>query len=768
MFDIFSVMWYNPGSTCSGDMYKNVGSGQAPLFIRAAPTALGSLTIWKGDVMNLINNICILTIITVTLAGIYMIVQYRGLLKLSEGTAEMSNLAARIRSGSKVFTKRMFKYVLIAAAVLLIVISFAVERWAGLTFGLGVVFTTISILVGMSVATYTNVRATAAAKAGVEDPNGTEEKALAKTVNVTIKGSQICGIIVHSSSMLGLSLIVIGSLLFSGIECFAPSGKTNVIPIVARLTSYSLGWSLVAMFSRVAGGIFTKAADIGADLIGKVFMHFDEDDPRNPAVIADQVGDNVNDIEGNQADLGESFTAAPVTTIVTAAVLYGSDLNDTALLSAAVVYPFVLALGGLISSIVGLFYASHVKESKDPGKQLNASMYIAVVGTLASAFVGSYFLFGRTNLAPADFRFGWLSLFVSTLIGIAAGVAVGFIASYYTDINSKWAERVAEMANNGSALCISMAIAGGLISCFFEIAVVAIGVYAASAIAGPYGRAVMALGMLSFIAQPIAADAFGPVSDNAGGIAEYCCKSDHRIRQITDKNDAKGNSTAAVGKGFAISGAAAVVLTQLNTYKMAYGGLYIDISSDAPNLGGQLGSGLMAMFCGLLALFTIRAARKMADEVKRQFAIKEVAEGLREPDAGACIDISTSNGLKYMIIPVVINLGATILLGFIFGPECLGGAQAATLYVGLPFAILFSNAGGLADNAKKRFEAGLVPGFEPGTEKYDKAHDAAVQADTVGDWMKDVVAVSIDIFMKIMGTTALMLAPLFAAYHILP
>lgn len=718
--------------------------------------------------MTLINNICYFTIGIVTLAGIYMIVQYRGLLKLPEGTAEMSLLAARIRSGSKVFTKKMFKYVLIVAAILALVLSFIVEHWAGLTFVVGVILTTISIIVGMSVATYTNVRATAAAKAGIEDPNGTEGKALAKTVNVTLKGSQICGIIVHSSSMLGLSIIVLLSLLLGGVECFTPSGKADVIPIVARLTSYSLGWSLVAMFSRVAGGIFTKAADIGADLIGKVFMHFDEDDPRNPAVIADQVGDNVNDIEGNQADLGESFTAAPVTTIVTAAALYGRDLNDTALLSAAVAYPFVLALGGLISSIIGLFYASHVKESKDPGKQLNASMIIAVVGTLVASLAGSYLLFGRTNLAPADFKFGWLALFVSTLIGIGAGVLVGFIASYYTDINSKWAERVADTAKNGAALCISMSMAGGLISCFFEIAVVAVGVYAASAIAGPYGRAIMALGMLSFIAQPIAADAFGPISDNAGGIAEYCCKDDHRIRKITDKNDAKGNSTAAVGKGFAISGAAAVVLTQLSTYRMAYGGLYIDISSDSPMLGAQLGSGLMAMFCGLLALFTILAAGKMADEVKRQFAIKEVAEGLREPDADACINISTSNGLKYMIIPVAINLGATVLLGFIFGPECLGGAQAGTLLVGLPLAILFSNAGGLADNAKKRFEAGLVIGFEPGTVEYDKAHDAAVQGDTVGDWMKDVVAVSVDIFMKIMGTTALMLAPLFAAYHILP
>lgn len=718
--------------------------------------------------MTLVNQICVLTIVVVTLAGVYMILQYRGLLKLPEGTAEMSLLAARIRFGSKVFTRKMFKYIFIVAAIFTLIITLVLERWSGVTFAGAVFFTTVACLVGMSVATYTNVRATAAAKEGVEDPNGSERKTLAKTVNVTLKGSQICGIIVHSSAALGLSLTMLFSLLFNGMDCFMPTGKANVIPIITRLTAYSLGWSLVAMFARVAGGIFTKAADIGADLIGKVFMHFDEDDPKNPAVIADQVGDNVNDIEGNQADLGESFTAAPVTAIVTAVAMYGRDLNDTTLLAATIAFPFILVLGGLISSIIGLFFASHVKESKDPGVQLNISMYIAVAGSLISSLAGAYFIFGRNNIVSPDFKLGWISLFLTAVIGIASGVAVGFIASYFTDLESKWAKRVADMAKNGAALCISMAMAGGLISCFFEISVVAIGVYAASTIAGPYGRAIMALGMLCFISQPIAADAFGPISDNAGGIAEYCFKNEPAIRRITDKNDAKGNATAAQGKGFAISGAAAVVLSQLNTFKVAYGGLYIDISSDAPMMGGQVASGLMALFCGLLAYFTLMAAGKMADEVKKQLSIKEVVSGEREPDAGACIDISTANGLKYMVIPVAVIFGATLIIGFMFGNECLGGAQAGNMYVGLPLAIFFSNAGGLADNAKKRFEAGLVLGFEPGTAGYDRAHDAAVQGDTIGDWMKDVVAVSIDINMKIMGTTALMLAPLFAAYHILP
>lgn len=717
--------------------------------------------------MTLVNQICVLTIVVVTLAGVYMILQYRGLLKLPEGTAEMSLLAARIRSGSKVFTKKIFSIILIVAAVLCLVMTFAIEHFAGVCFAVGVVLVTIAVLVGMSVATYTNVRATAAAKAAVEDPNVDEEAACARTVNVTIKGSQICGIIVHSASLFGLALVVGGSLLFQGTECFQPAGKAGIIPIVARLTAYSLGWSLVAMFSRVAGGIFTKAADMGADLIGKVFMHFDEDDPRNPAVIADQVGDNVNDIEGNQADLGESFTATPVTTIVTAVTMYASKGNG-ALLAVAVAYPFILALGGLISSIIGLMYASHARKSKNPGRQINASMHIAVIGTLATSLVGSYYLFGKNNLAPEDFTLGWSSLFWATLAGIAAGVIVGLIAQHYTDLESKWAKKVSLVAKNGPALCCSMSQAAGWISCFFEIAVVATCSYAASVIAGPYGRAAMALGMLSFVAQPIAADAFGPISDNAGGIAECCCQDQPGVRRITDKNDAFGNSSAAVGKGFAISSAAAVVLSQITTYRMAYGGTTLDISKDVVMYGGFLGIGLMTLFCGLLIVFTLNAADKMADECRNQLLHEDVKKGLREPDSNKCILISTVNGLKYMSIPVAIVVGATLIIGFMFGAECLGGTQVGVLYVGLPLAIFFSNAGGLADNAKKRFEAGLVAGFEPGTEEYIRAHDAAVQGDTMGDWMKDVVAVSIDIFMKIMGTIALMLAPLFAAYHILP
>ena len=425
--------------------------------------------------MTLVNNVCLLVIVVTTLAGIYIAIQFNGLRRLSEGTEAMSKLAARIRSGSNVFNKTIFRVILIVAVIIAGLIGFIVEPWAGAWFIAAVLFTTISILVGNSVATYTNVRATAAARQSVLDGVG-EEEGCARTVNVTIKGSQICGIIVHSSGALGLALVV----LISGFAAFfIPEGKL-VVPISARLTAYSLGWSLVALFCRVAGGLFTKAADMGADLIGKVFMHFKEDDPRNPAVLADLVGDNVNDIDGNQADLGESFVATPVAVIITAVSMYGGNMDDTAMLSVAVAYPFILILGGLISSIIGLFIASHAKKSKNPGVQLNTSLYIAVAGTMMTSLLGSYFLFGRTGLVPAEFRFGWISLFFSAFAGIGAGVVVGLIAQHFTDLDSVWAKRVAKMAQNGAALCCSEAQAAGFISCFFEILVVMGCSYAAS------------------------------------------------------------------------------------------------------------------------------------------------------------------------------------------------------------------------------------------------------------------------------------------------
>jgi len=720
--------------------------------------------------MKGVDNTVILNIVSYSIIGIvavvlvYIFFQYRGVRGLSEGNSAMSKLADRIRGGSKVFTSSIYKRIIPVSVLIALILSLFVEKFAGLAFLGGMAFTTISVIVGMSVATYTNVRAAATALRNI---NEDEDVACARTVNTTIKGSQICGLIVHASSLLGLALVI----LLTGVNPEATgqgiiATQATSIPILARLTAYSLGWSVIAMFCRVPGGIFTKAADMGADLIGKVFMHFEEDDPRNPAVLADLVGDNVNDVDGNQADLGESFTATPVTAIVTAVNMYGL-IGNPEMLTFTATYPLILALGGLISSLIGLFCASHIKRSKNPGAQINVSMYIAAIGSLAASLIAAYFMFGANNMIPTEFKLGWISPFLSATCGIISGVGIGFVAQHFTDLNSKWCIRAAEKAKQGSALYVSFANAVGWISCFFEIVIVAVCSWGAWQIAGPYGQAIMALGMLSFVAQPISADAFGPISDNAGGIAESCSLPE-KVRVITDKNDAYGNSSAAVGKGFAIGSAAAVILSQISAFMMAAGEESLNLLDGNVMLGLLLGGGLIATFCGILAKYTLDAADEMAAECRKQLLDPEVASGQKEPNSKECIRIATENALKKMIVPVLIAIGATLVIGFIFGPKTLGGTLAGTMAVGLPLAIYFSNAGGLADNGKKRYEANLVPGFEKWVkEKYLPAHDAATIGDTMGDWMKDVVATAIDIFMKIMGTIGIMLATQFATYYLI-
>ena len=713
--------------------------------------------------MSLLSPIYYVSLIAIAFVAVYIIREYKGVKALSEGPPEwgMSELAGRIRKGSQVFIKSIFKVIIPVAIGIAILLSLFVESFSGLAFLAGLVCTSISVIVGMSVGTYTNVRAAATALANIDEE---ENVATTNTVNTTIKGGKICGLIVHASSVFALIII----MMLTGTETIA-SGRgivstAFVIPVATRITAYSLGWSIVAMFCRVPGGIFTKAADIGADLIGKVVNHFKEDDPKNPAVIADQVGDNVNDIAANEADLGESFTATPVTAIVTAINAYGL-IGNRNLLTVTIAFPLIMAVAGLISSLIGLVYASNVKNSKSPKSQLNTSMLIAAGGAVVASFIASLLLFGNASSLPAEFKLGWGSPFVSTVCGIVAGVAIGFIAQHFTDLESKWCIWATEKAKQGSALYASFAQAAGWISCFPEISVVAVLSWVAWLLGGPYGQAVMALGMLCFVAQPISADAFGPISDNAGGIAEGCHLPE-KVRIITDKNDATGNETAAVGKGFAIGSCGAVVLSQISTFMHAGGETILDLLNGHVMLGLLLGAGLMGTFCGLLAKYTLDAADEMAAECRKQLNDKDVKAGKKAPDYKACIRIATESGLRKMIAPVAIAVGATVLLGFTFGIKTLGGFMSGLVPVGLVGAVYFSNAGGLADNGKKRFEAALVKGYEPGTEFYNDAHDAATIGDTIGDWMKDVVAVCIDIFMKIVGILGIMLAPIFAQYNL--
>lgn len=734
---------------------------------------------------DIIRYVCWAAFLVVAVAFCYMYSQYRRVKKyrFEEATSPMQELAAKIRDGAKEFVKTLYKWIIIAGIVLFVVLIIVMGIDVGLLFLLGLTLTAIAELIGMSIATLANVRTAATAyefrdlplESEVENDPSYDEKAKlenrkanaaanAKINNAAITASQICGIAVMAAGILGFAFIV---LITPWSGFFAQPGKTAIL-IVKRVTGYSLGWSVMAMFARVPGGIFTKAADIGADLIGKVLMHFKEDDARNPAVLADFIGDNVNDIKGNMADLGESFVATPVTAIIAAAVTFGNPESEAAL-TAAVAFPFFLMVAGLVGSIVGLFYASHARKSDHPEKQINASLFISAGFAMAGGLVGSVVLFKGAAI-PSVFKYGSATGFICDVLGIASGVIVGFVAKYFTDLKSKMVANISQRAKQGNALAIVEAQVVGWISVPFEVIVVAFASYVAGRIGDVYGTAIMAAGMLSFIAQPISADAFGPIADNAGGIVESCECGD-RTRSRTDVIDAFGNSSAAVGKGFAICSAAAVVLTQIKTFSAAAGISNVDLLNGEVQLGVLIGGALMAFFCGLLWKYTNEAANEMAAEVRKQLEKPEVISGKAEPDSKACIKIATNDAVKRTVTPVAIVIVETVFVGFVFGPHAMAGCLEGTSLVGIILAIYFSNAGGAADNSKKRYEAGLetdpASNFMPGTAEFEAAHDATVACDTVGDGQKDVVAVSCDIFMKIMGTLATMLAPMFSQYALL-
>ena len=734
---------------------------------------------------DIIRYVCWAAFLVAIVAFVYMYTQYRRVknFKFAIGTEPMQELAAKIRNGAKRFVEALYKWIVVAGLVLFLILIFVMGIDVALLFLFGLTITAIAELIGMSIATLANVRTAATAyefrdlplESEVANDESYDDKAKAeiakanaeanaKINNTAITASQICGLAVMTAGIIGVAFVV---LITPWSGFFAQPGKTAIL-IVKRVTGHSLGWSIMAMFARVPGGIFTKAADEGADLIGKVFMHFKEDDARNPAVLADFIGDNVNDIKGNMADLGESFVATPVTAIIAAVVTFGNPENE-AVLTAAVAFPFILMIAGLIGSIVGLFYASHARKSKNPERQINASLFIAAGFAMVGGLVGSMYLF-KGSAVPGVFKYGAVTGFICDVLGIAAGVVVGFVSKYFTDLKSRMVAGISQRAKQSNALAIVEAQVVGWISVPFEVIIVAIAAYVAGRVGDTYGSSIMAAGLLSFIAQPIAADAFGPIADNAGGIVESC-DCGHRTRSRTDIIDAFGNSSAAVGKAFAICSAAAVVLTQIKTFSAAAGIANVNLLNGDVQLGNLIGGALMAFFCGLLWKYTNEAANEMAAECKKQFARPEVVNGQEEPDSEACVTIATNDAVKRTITPVVVVIAETLLIGFIFGPYAMAGCLQGTSLVGIILAIYFSNAGGAADNAKKRYEAGLEnikeENFMPGTEEFEAAHDATVACDTVGDGQKDVVAVSCDIFMKIMGTLATMMAPMFSQYALL-
>ncbi len=698
----------------------------------------------------------------VLLAIAYVFWNYFQIKKLGEGNEEMVELAAIIRSGANTFIKTEYKTVGIVVAVIAIILSLFVEKTAGITFIVGALMSSFVCVIGMRSATYANVRTSNRAM---------ETKSIGETVKVALQGGSISGLSVQAFGMLGLLII-----LFVWKIDAADKGEGFLTAIdgvngsLMRISTYSLGCSLVAMFNRVAGGNYTKAADISSDILGKVRNDLPEDDSRIPNTIADFIGDNVNDIAGNCSDLLESFVATMAATIMIAVSIFNTPESGLTaeLLESAHLYPILLAGVGLLGCLLGLGYAQFKKMSDDPSKELNLATWISAGATLVLGFFAALILFGGKGSVEATktlgFKIGFVSPWICSVMGILSGVLIGIITEYYTSTDYKPTQKLAEMATEGEAFIITKGDAIGSRSCLLPILLIGISLFASGAICGTYGIAVASLGMLAFVGATVSIDAFGPIADNAGGISE-ACHLPEEVREITDKLDAVGNTTAAIGKGFAIGSAAFATVSLIVAYVENcnfgdFSKIALDFADYVVVAGGIIGGALVEYFSALLTDNTIEAARKMADEGDKILTAKPGVldennpEKLTTEDYNSMIKLATSEALGYMLLPSVMALLIPIVGGFIFGVKFVGGLLVGATVVAIPRAIFMGNSGGAFDNAKKYIEGGNIAGHGKGSA----AHKASVAGDTVGDTRKDVVGVALDIFIKTMSTVANTLA----------
>lgn len=697
----------------------------------------------------------ILGVVVLSLA--YVAFNYLRIRALPEGTEEMSEMAGIIRSGAETFLKTEFKTIAIVVVVVAAVFGLFVEKTSGITFIIGAAMSSAVCVLGMRSATYANVRTANKAR---------ETLSIGETVKVALCGGSISGLSVQAFGMLGLTLILliwgidlhaVGTGLIANLECN---------PSIMRITTYSLGCSIVAMFNRVAGGNYTKAADISSDILAKLRHDMPEDDSRVPNVIADFIGDNVNDIAGNCSDLLESFVATMAAAIMIAVTIYNNalfnaDLSITeATFEATCRFPIVLACVGLLGCLFGLGLAAVRKMGDNPSRELDLATWVSAGMTIALSLIAAYIIFKDLPLY-AEFRFGWITPWISSVLGIVSGIAIGSITEYYTSTDFKPTRELAELATEGEAFVITKGDAIGSRSCLLPVLVIGIALFVSGKLCGTYGIALSALGMLAFVGATVSIDAFGPIADNAGGLAESC-HLDANVRVITDKLDAVGNTTAAIGKGFAIGSAAFATVSLIVAYVGNYTALgaepILNMASFVVVSGGIIGGALIEYFSALLTDNTIESARLMADEGDRQLSVPGVLEGKVKPDYNRCIEMAAKQALRKMLLPSVLALMIPIVGGFLFGVEFVGGILIGATVVAIPRAIFMGNSGGAFDNAKKYIESGSLEGHGKGSA----AHKASVTGDTVGDTRKDVVGVALDIFIKTMSTVANTFCSVFA------
>ncbi len=622
------------------------------------------------------------------------------------GTDKMKEIAAAIADGAKAFLMAEYKILIIFVVVLFVVIGAGSGSWmTAVCFLMGGLFSTAAGYFGMNVATKANVRTANAARTS----------GMNKALSVAFSGGAVMGMCVAGLGVLGCGIVYI------------------VTRNVDVLSGFSMGASSIALFARVGGGIYTKAADVGADLVGKVEAGIPEDDPRNPAVIADNVGDNVGDVAGMGADLFESYVGSIVSAITLGVVYYQLE---------GAVFPLILSGCGLLASIIGTFFVRG-DEKSNPHKALKAGTYTASVLVVVAAFVLSQVFFGSFHAA------------IAIIAGLAVGLIIGIVTEVYTSGDYNSVKKIAEQSETGPATTIISGLAVGMMSTGIPVILICVGVLISYNVCGLYGVALAAVGMLSTTGITVAVDAYGPIADNAGGIAEMS-GLDHSVREITDKLDAVGNTTAAMGKGFAIGSAALTALALFVSYAEAVHLESIDILDPKVIVGLFLGGMLPFLFSALTMESVSKAAYQMIEEVRRQFrTIPGIMEGSGKPDYKSCVAISTTAALKEMLIPGIMAVAAPLLIGILLGTNALGGLLAGALVTGVLMAVFMSNAGGAWDNAKKYIEEGAHGG------KGSEAHKAAVVGDTVGDPFKDTSGPSINILIKLMTIVSLVFAPLF-------
>ena len=739
-------------------------------------------------------------VIVAALGGLaYAAFNYFSVKKLEEGTERMQEIASAIRVGANAFITYEYKIVAIVAVVVALLLALIISWSAAVAFIIGAVMSASAGWVGMKIATYANVRVTNTART---------TKSLSDTLKVAFKGGSVMGLCVSGCALLGIFIVfVIFGVALGQIDAEVVheqvSSCKSILGMISEnlnfgagftmtLSGYALGCSIIAIFARIGGGIYTKAADMGADLVGKTEEHIPEDDPRNPATIADNVGDNVGDVAGLGSDLLESYVGALLSGTILAIELFAKSVfGGTELLKAMIYFPLVFAAAGLISCIIGiasLFVRR--KLSDNPHKELNGATYISAILTMIFGAIIAYFSFsqfgGQTvtddlgnTLSVYDsveFHIGWISPWVAAAIGIVAGIAIGKIAEYYTSYDYKPTKVLSSASVEGSALTITQGLALGMISCMLPCVVLGVAIYGSYLLSGMYGVAAAAIGMLSFVATTVSVDAYGPISDNAGGIAEMSFL-EPEVREITDELDAVGNTTAAIGKGFAIGSAALATLSMMTSYIFAYtpapevsnfteGALdkiALNVIEPAVLVGAIVGAALPFMFSGMLINAVAKAARKMVEEVRRQFReIKGLREGEVLPDYKTCIEISSQGALREMRVPAIFCIAFPVVCGFVFGAEFVGGVLVGATISAIMLALFCGNSGGAWDNGKKYIEVGGVEGQAKG----GSAHDAAVVGDTVGDPLKDTVGPSLDILIKIMSTISLVAATVFSQYNL--